>query len=169
MTMPRVYLAGPDVFFKDGAERAAKMKKLCADRGLEGVYPLDANIKFIPGMTGPEKALLIFEANVALIRSCQGVLANMTPFRGPSTDVGTAWEMGYAHGLGIPVVGYTDDGRRYAERVTSDGHDIEDFNLVDNLMLAIGAVGCSVALVSPGGGSAEWYAVRQMAALLGVR
>lgn len=136
----RVYLAGPDVFFKDAQQRAGLMKAHCIAHDLVGVFPLDAAIVFSPGESGPAKARRIFEANVALIRSCAGVLANMTPFRGPSADVGTAWEMGFAAGLGLPVVGYTESCQMYEDRVTPDEYEIEAFRLDDNLMLAWGVV-----------------------------
>jgi nucleoside 2-deoxyribosyltransferase len=161
----RVYLAGPDVFFKDSAARADELKRLCVAEGLVGLFPLDVPLK-LDKLPGPERARIIFETNVGLIRSCQGVLANMTPFRGPSADVGTAWEMGFAYGLGLPVVGYTLDGRRYAARVTPDEHDIEDFDLVDNLMLGIGVAGCATTLVDVGGGTAMRFAVQKLAAIL---
>jgi nucleoside 2-deoxyribosyltransferase len=37
----RVYLAGPDVFMPDPAERAAAMKQVCARHGLLAISPLD--------------------------------------------------------------------------------------------------------------------------------
>ena len=138
--MKRVYLAGPDVFFKDAIEHAEQLKHICAEHLLEGVFPLDAVIEFDRAMPGDVRAMRIFTANISLIESCHGVLANMTPFRGPSTDVGTAWEMGYAFARRIPVVGYSTDQRAYEMRVTPDGYNVEDFELVDNLMLA-----CSVS------------------------
>ena len=55
-----------------------------------------------------------------LIDSCRALLANVTPFRGPSADVGTAWEMGYASGQGKPVVAYSDDLSVYREKVFRD-------------------------------------------------
>lgn len=63
------------------------------------------------------------------------VIANLTPFRGPSADVGTAWELGYAAGRGLPVFAYTGALDHYGARVRVDGLLIEDFDLADNLML----------------------------------
>lgn len=148
MSRPRVYLAGPDVFFANPKEHGAYLKKRCADAGLVGVFPLDAEI--VPSSAKRETARRIFDANVGLIRSCQAVLANMTPFRGPSADVGTAWEMGYAAALSLKVVAYTEDPRMYAARVEQDGYEVESFDLRDNLMLACGAevyFGLEAALV----------------------
>lgn len=179
MSKPKVYLAGPDVFLPEPEKHVALLKAACVDHGLEGVFPLDVSMECPDcdegsvhsptaqpgyeyracstcGGTGslatPEK---IFETNLGLIRSCQGVLANMTPFRGPSADVGTGWEMGFAYGLGIPVIGYTSNPHHYYARVGEyrskcvkplfdDFETIEDFNLQDNLMLT-----CSTLKILP--------------------
>ncbi len=137
----RVYLAGPDVFLPNPKAHADVLKTLCRKYDLEGVFPLDAELA-LDGLNPREQARAIFHANVDLIRSCQGVLANMTPFRGPSMDVGTAWEVGFAHALGLPIVGYTVDGRPYPARVREyvgdffdENMTVEDFGLVDNLMI----------------------------------
>ena len=131
-----MYLAGPDVFFTDAAARAARMKAACARLGLVGVFPLDPAPGPLPD--APEW-LRIFAANEAHIRSCDAMVANITPFRGASADVGTAWEMGFMRALGRPVVAWTTDARDYAARVAPDGLLIEDFGQADNLMLAGGA------------------------------
>jgi nucleoside 2-deoxyribosyltransferase len=135
----RVYLAGPDVFFKNAKQHAESLKALCAEYGLTGVFPLDVELGLPANMPGPTQAVNIFNANVDLIKSCRGVLANVTPFRGLSADVGTAWEMGFAYGLGLPVEAYTADFRTYAERVTPDEYEVERFGLEENLMLACGS------------------------------
>jgi nucleoside 2-deoxyribosyltransferase len=128
-----VYLAGPEVFDPEAKEIGEELKAICAKNGLKGLFPLDAEL----GLKADPKD--IFEANVALIRQAKGVIANMAPFRGPSTDVGTAWEIGFAYGLGKPVVAYSGDRRFYAEKVriceVEDGLLIENFGLEDNLML----------------------------------
>lgn len=160
---PRVYLAGPDVFQPDPVAAGEKLKEACRRHGLEGVYPLDSGVKRRPREPGPLFARRIFEGNCLLIHGCQGVLANVSPFRGPSADVGTAWEMGYAHSLKRPIVAYSDSDRDYKERcgfreTDSKGMSVEDFDLWDNLMLAC----CTV------GGARRTFeqAARELAALL---
>jgi nucleoside 2-deoxyribosyltransferase len=145
----RVYLAGPDVFFKNVKEHSAHLKEVCAKHGLEGLFPLDADVHFEESDSDLVKAHKIFVGNVALIHQADGVLANMVPFRGPSMDLGTAWEMGLAYGLGKPVVAFTDDMRLYHVRVEDwraqtapylhDEHDVENFGLLDNLMPVCGS------------------------------
>src|SRR5262249_15339145 len=153
MTSPRVYLAGPDVFLPQPTAFAARKKALCSAYGFEGVFPLDAEIDG-QGISKHELALRISRANEALIRSCQLLIAHVTPFRGPSCDVGTAYEMGFARALGLRVFAYSnvaDDftarsSRSAGARPRADGSledrdqmQIETFGLADNLML-IGAV-----------------------------
>ena len=153
MTTPRVYLAGPDVFLPQPMAFAARKKALCSAYGFEGVFPLDAEIE-AKGIDKREVALRISRANEALIRSCQLVIAHVTPFRGPSCDVGTAYEMGFARALGLRVFAYSnvmDDFTARSSRVAGarpradggledrDQMQIETFGLADNLML-IGAV-----------------------------
>ena len=130
----RVYLAGPDVFFPDAVEVGARKKAICSEHGFEGVFPLDAELD-LAGLAPPEQGYRCFDAMIALMEDCDLVIANLTPFRGPSMDVGTAVEIGYMHGRGKPVFGYTNVATSYAERVAPDDFLIEPFDLVDNLMV----------------------------------
>jgi nucleoside 2-deoxyribosyltransferase len=129
-----VYLAGPDVFFPDAVALGETKKAICAEHGFEGVFPFDANLD-IAGLTPEEQGHRLFGAMVTLMERCDLAIANLTPFRGPSMDVGTAVEIGYMHGRGKPVFGYTNVAADYAERVSPDGFLIEQFGLVDNLMV----------------------------------
>lgn len=127
----KAYLAGPEVFLPDALAIGARKKAICREHGFEGLYPIDDSA---PG-EGPEAARRIFEANMALIRSADLVIANLTPFRSPSADVGTAFEVGAGVALGKPVFAYSNDSRPFAVRVTPDGMLVEDFGGFDNLML----------------------------------
>lgn len=138
---PRVYLAGPGVFRPDALAYADGLRMLCARHGLAGVFPLDG--------AAAADAPAIFRHNLALIDTCAGVLAELTPFRGLAADPGTAFEIGYAYARGLPVVAWTADHRVYRERLVAAGQAwpdgrggwidaaglaVEDFGLVDNLM-----------------------------------
>jgi nucleoside 2-deoxyribosyltransferase len=130
---PRVYLAGPDVFLPNSAEIGRRKQEICAAHGLEGHYPgegLD-----VSGLPLAEQARALFEGCVEMMDLCVAGLANLTPFRGPSADVGTAFEMGYLFGRGFPVFGYTSQLGDYASRVEDAEHMVEGFGLADNLML----------------------------------
>ena len=162
-----VYLAGPEVFLPEpiaaGAARRARIAALsrAADWPfvLAGLYPLDNEIPdFRPDF---DTGMRIYHANIELMDRAYAVVANMVRFRGPSMDVGTAFEMGYMLGRGKPVFAYYDAvpfyGREeapglYVDRVASrssgsadqarvdaDGLAIDDFEMADNLMM-IGAL-----------------------------
>jgi nucleoside 2-deoxyribosyltransferase len=147
----KAYLAGPDVFLRDAKALASEKRDICRRYGIIGVSPAD-NIIDLSGLSKREAALRIALTNERLIRDCNLVIANITPFRGPSADVGTVYEMGYARGLGQPVFAYTNEARYLLARMTEDssfnltqdglgryedGHQmyVEDFDCVDNLML----------------------------------
>ena len=144
----RVYLAGPDVFLPDPLVHAAAQKGVCAAAGLTGVSPLD-DLPLEPAAWAarPEPHRLALR-NEAHIRSCAAILANITPFRGPSADPGTVYEIGFGRALGLPVFGYTYVPGNYATRVPvrpgapalsdADGLSIEDFGLAENLMVICG-------------------------------
>ena len=149
----RVYLAGPDVFLADPLARAARMKAACRARGLVGVFPLDPFPQGDPeDWAGLPEALRIARRNEAHIASCDVLVANLSPFRGPSADVGTVFEVGFMRALGRPVFGWSNDARPFAERtraffgvageVDAAGMLIEDFGLADNLMID-GAIAAS--------------------------
>jgi nucleoside 2-deoxyribosyltransferase len=137
----RVYLAGPDVFFPDVNERSENLKIKCDLWNLEGVFPLDANIKLDEPINQEKNGYTIFNGNIGLILSCDAVLANISPFRGPSIDAGTAFEIGYGFANGLMVVCYTDNLSYYKDRVKNDGLLIEDFGMIDNLMIHAAANG----------------------------
>ncbi|QQE06265.1 nucleoside 2-deoxyribosyltransferase [Cupriavidus sp. ISTL7] len=153
--MPTVYLAGPDVFRPDALAHGQTLKALCAQHGFTGLFPLDHQLP--AGLAGEAAARWIYQANAALIRRADLVMANLDDFRGPGEpDSGTAFEVGFAVALGKPVWAYTGDPGTIVERATA-GHDaegrpldahgfhVEDFGLGKNLMLA-----CSVQLVQGG-------------------
>lgn len=147
----KIYMAGPDVFLRNAAEVARKKKEVLSAHGLEGHHPFDNDVE-AGGLTPEEVAQIIFSENIAMMNRCDVLLANLTPFRGPSADVGTVFELGYMYGMGKPVFGYSNVNRTYLERIRDyskkpvtcdkDGmmrdHDnlsIENFNLRDNLMI----------------------------------
>jgi len=125
----KIYLAGPDVFLPDAIEVGRKKKELCREFGFEGLFPLDQELGGDTGGTD------IFRANMALIRQADIGLLNLSPFRGPSADPGTVFELGMMMAMGKRVFGYRNTDRLYHERVAEDGYMIERFGLGDNLMI----------------------------------
>lgn len=149
--MLKIYLAGPDVFFSNAAVIGAAKKEICAKHGFEGVFPVDLlpTDVFSDKYTHDQQAKIVQQACVKGIRECDLLVANMTPFRGVSMDVGTAYEMGAAHIIGKKVYGYTLDASVYLKKVKDDddctskdgvhydsfGCVIEDFSRIDNCMV----------------------------------
>jgi len=151
MTPIRIYLAGPEVFLVNAKETGEQKKELCKKYGFEGVFPIDVEVE-TKGKAPKEVGLCISEINEDLIKSCKIVIANITPFRGPSADVGTAYEMGFAHALGKLVLAYTNMALPFTERTIEALNDqvnrsddgrlrdpkgmfIEENRLTDNLMI----------------------------------
>lgn len=133
-----------------------RKKALCEEYGFKGVYPLDSTLD-LEGLPKVEQAQRIGLATEALIRSCDLLIANLTPFRGVSMDVGTAFEVGYMRALGRPVLGYINTMLDLKERseigrgamqlefdCDAPGMMIEDFELTENLMI-------EVAIIQSGG------------------
>jgi nucleoside 2-deoxyribosyltransferase len=158
---PRIYLAGPEVFFPDPIAAGAEKKRLCAEAGFEGVYPLDNVIEGAEHISPQELARRISHGNERLMRSCDLLIANCTPFRSVSMDVGTAFEIGFMRALGRPVLGYSNTPVDYAARVgrvaeaartawdaESHAADIEDFGLAENLMIAVAIEDASGAFIT---------------------
>lgn len=132
---PVVYLAGPDVFLPRAAEVGRAKVDLCAEHGLDARFPLDVAVGRLDGLPATDQGRAYFEACAAAMDRCDAGIANLTPFRGASADVGTAFELGYLLGQEKPVFGYTSEPAHYNERVEPDGWFVEPYELADNLML----------------------------------
>jgi nucleoside 2-deoxyribosyltransferase len=163
----RVYLAGPDVFLPEAERRGAELKAVLAEFGLTGVFPLDKPAS-PPDPALPE-GYRIAAANEAHIASCQALIANLTPFRGPSADAGTVFELGFARARGLRLWGWSNVATPFATRTRAwsgggtrdrEGMLIEEFCPSDNLMIegAIIASGGRVEVenVAP---ARTWYDV----------
>jgi len=158
-----VYLAGPDVFLPDAIAWMERKKAICAGYGLTGVSPLDALAGEPADWADLPEWRRIALRNEAHIRSCVAIIANLTPFRGPSADVGTVYEVGFARGLGLKIFGYATTAAPFLERTLShvgggrqaedgswwdeDGLLVEQFGLFDNLMIEGGITGSGGALI----------------------
>ncbi|MCP1773384.1 nucleoside 2-deoxyribosyltransferase [Neisseria perflava] len=156
-----IYCAGGDVFLPEAERNTVfqAMKDLAenASRNLQAkkttvrlLIPTDNEIALVPQTDDTGKranALTIRLANEAMIRQCDAVFANLSPFRSAEPDCGTAYECGFARELGKPVLTYTDNpaeqtAKYQAEdfrRPAPDGRfrytEVEDFALPFNLML----------------------------------
>lgn len=162
-----IYLAGPEVFLPDPIGAGVAKKSIINDLNqsndwpftLVGLYPMDNEIEdFAENF---QTGMKIYHANIQLMDKADYITANMVRFRGPSMDVGTAFEMGYMRGLNKPVFAYYDSMPFYgsveqaglfADRVAKfypisnekkgvdiHGQSIENFEMADNLMM-VGAL-----------------------------
>ena len=161
----RIYLAGPEVFLANALEIGERKCAICTQYGFTGIFPADEEESCSPALTLPERGLAISRAMERVMRTCDAMIVNLTPFRGPSADVGAAYEMGFMRARGRPIFAYTNDDRPFFDRVVQfcggsvcarstglhediDGMAIEPFTLRDNLMLEGGVIasgGCLVA------------------------
>jgi nucleoside 2-deoxyribosyltransferase len=104
--MKSIYLAGPDVFFPNSVVHFDALEACCAVHGLCGVRPSDGGLSAGIEGTGDEIAERIYRDNLELVRGCDGLLANLIPFRNAiEPDSGTVFELGVAVALGKPVAG----------------------------------------------------------------
>ncbi len=111
----KIYLAGPEVFLPNplakGADKRAAIARfndeVLPDQNFRfsGLYPMSAESNYFTE-DPPATAMLIFRKAVDLMDAADLIIANVTRFRGPSADVGTAFEMGYMHAQHKPVFAY---------------------------------------------------------------
>lgn len=138
----KAYLAGPDVFLPNAADQAAAKVALCVAYGLTGIAPFNPALD----LALPPGALWrrIYEDDLRMMRDCDIIIANLTPFRGTSADAGTLVELGWFLGAGKPAYGYSNSAMGFADRtrtLTALVPDpladivVEDFGLADNLMI----------------------------------
>jgi nucleoside 2-deoxyribosyltransferase len=148
----RVYLAGPDVFLPEPHARGAALKRICARYGLTGVFPMDPLDAEPDDWAGFAEPVRIALRNEAHIRGADALIANLTPFRGPSADVGTVFELGFMRALGRPVFGWSTGHADFSARTRAflgetvrpaedgvwrdhEGLALESFGCLDNLMI----------------------------------
>jgi nucleoside 2-deoxyribosyltransferase len=150
----KVYLAGPDVFLRNAVDIGRLKAEICARHGLTGQFPLDNKVN----LESRGASRRIFRGNKAMMDEAKAIIANLTPFRGPSADAGTVYELGYMAGSKKLCLGYSNDPSLYVKRVAkfsrirkrgkqlADREDltIENFDLPDNLMIvhALNIHGC---------------------------
>jgi nucleoside 2-deoxyribosyltransferase len=161
----KIYLAGPQVFLPDPGPIFKQKKVLCESFGFEGVSPFDSETDygFRPNI---ECGLSFSESNEELMKKCDCIIADLTPFRGISLDPGTAFEIGYMRARGKPCYGYSNTKRNFFGRcylhykdkvqasvdVDDHGMKFENFDMVDNLMIhgaIIRSNGCTFICDAP--------------------
>jgi len=129
----KIYLAGPDVFLPNAIEIGVKKKALCREFGFEGLFPFDNEQQRL--LSVRETARGIYQGNLRMMQEADFIIAHLTPFRGCSADVGTAFEMGVVAGMGKLTIGYTNDPTDLLSRiVNADPNATKDDNPVYGLV-----------------------------------
>lgn len=143
-TTIEAYLAGPDVFLPDAVGHARRKVAICARYGILGRPPLNEDAESLAALHEDEAWRAIFRKDLAMMEACDVIIANLTPFRGPSADAGTLIEVGWFLGCGKPVFAYSNTATPFAERSRRHvaavpdpvpGLSVEGFGLPDNLMI----------------------------------
>lgn len=148
--MKKFYIAGPEVFLPNARQQMDRKAALVRQYGFEPLCPGDLDIP--AQKTRKAFGMAISKVNEGMMNAADGIIANLTPFRGQWADVGTVFELGYMCALGKVVSAYSnvaDDHYQrllayYDNRITEgadgykrgpDGLSLEDFEMADNLML----------------------------------
>jgi nucleoside 2-deoxyribosyltransferase len=82
----RVYLAGPEVFLPNAREIGARKGAICERHGLVGVFPADEEDACDPALPLPEWGLAISRAMERVMRGCDAMIVNLTPFPVPRSE-----------------------------------------------------------------------------------
>jgi nucleoside 2-deoxyribosyltransferase len=154
MSTPKtVYLAGPEVFLPEGIALIRQKAALCARYGFVANIPSDKSLDSRKAAGPTQISRKIYQANVETMKTSDFGICDLTPFRGPSADAGTVFELGLMTGLGKPVFGYTNVPGDYLDRIglkqafpdpsapatmiwrDENGWHIEDYGNADNLMI----------------------------------
>lgn len=146
-----VYLAGPEVFLPNAHEVLAAKVAVCERLGWKGLSPVDNEV-ITEGRSPDAIAMAIYHGNIAMMDQADAIIANITPFRGPHMDPGTAFEIGYFAARGKPIMVYTQHADDLVDRVTAwsgeggvsrhgeeirdrNAHAVENFGFRENLMI----------------------------------
>lgn len=146
----KIYLAGPEVFLPNAREILARKAELARAAGFEPLSPGDLEIPVADTKKGLGYAISAVDERMML--EADAIIANLTPFRGIAADTGTTFKLGFMCALGKAVFAYTNVAANHYRRVVAhyhgevskgdDGHlrgpdglSVEDFDMIDNLML----------------------------------
>jgi len=144
----KIYVAGPDVFRKDGVSVLESKKDICEKYGCIGITPFDKMMDFNQSSEAIRSS--IYLSNVNYIKECDVIIADLNNFRHNEQDAGTIFEIGFATALNKQVLFYSSDSRTLLEKTQElqpnhtidgkqvfddNGMEIENFNGQFNLMI----------------------------------
>jgi len=123
---------------------ALRKVEICARYNIIGRPPLNEDVQSLSTLAEAEAWQTTFRKDLAMMEGCDIIIANLTPFRGPSADAGTLVEVGWFLGRGRPIFGYSNSAASFAVRSRHHvaavpdavpGIAVEGFGLPDNLMI----------------------------------
>lgn len=146
----KIYLAGPEVFLANARAQLDRKAALARAAGFVPLSPGDLQVP--PAPTKRDYGLAIYDVNEAMMHEADGIIANLTPWRGISADAGTVYELGFMSALGKACYAYTNVAAGHFQRTAAhyggryaadpagklrgpDGLAMEDYDMMDNLML----------------------------------
>lgn len=145
---PVIYIAGPERYDVDAAQKYAKMKALCEKYGFYATVPTD-EIPGIPAIESDDpftQAYHIFYRQQQHVRNCNIVIANLNDFYGWEPDSDTAFECGMGFYLRKKLYGYMADTTHTIDRIPNFGPEreyrdacgcnVENFDYPINIMFA---------------------------------
>lgn len=97
----KVYIAGP-FFSKEERNRMERLKKYLSNgfKDFEFFFPMDLVIPYATELPNPEWAKKVFEHDKDQLLKSDMVIAIYDKHY---SDSGTAWELGYAYAMNIPI------------------------------------------------------------------
>lgn len=104
-----IYLAGPLFSAADQAWHRATKARIEAETGHAVIWPFELFDQAEITKWGADAPRRVMADCRDALAACGMVVALLD---GPQVDDGTAWEIGYAHAKGIPVVGIRTDFRQ---------------------------------------------------------
>jgi len=106
----KIYIAGPECFYKGGAPILDAMRRRAESLGfavtLPNDHPLDMDNEDLR-----KRADSIFEDLKTVMKETTVVIADLESYRGSEADSGTVYELGMAYADGLKCYGYTRDKR----------------------------------------------------------
>lgn len=109
----RIYIAGPECFYKEGTSVLNAMRRRAESLGfgvtLPNDHPLDMDNSDLN-----RRGDSIFEDLRDIMKETTVVIADLEAYRGSEADSGTVYEIGMAYADGLKCYGYTRDKRSLA-------------------------------------------------------
>lgn len=119
----KIYIAGPECFYKGGPSILNAMRRRAESLGFGVTLPNDHPLD----MGNPDlgkRADSIFEDLRNIMKETTVIIADLEAYRGSEADSGTVYEIGMAYADGLRCYGYTRDKRSLAwkDQKYSMGH-----------------------------------------------